>query len=362
MLAPANHGSSLAILGKARVGRLQAWISGVEPGQGILDWLCLGSSQAWQLQDDYTGYSLAKSQLFPFVLGGETIDTKFYDFVNNYLVEVGSDGVVRLAGANLNYTFFRLVQSEDRYEGSDDFGYQLKVVPRTKARPPPTPFCVIPNASHSGDKIGIMASVTPQNASQKPVVARIVECLQVENQADYAACITSFANFTAATQQANAQQYGGRIRRFVMFIFRISDDAGRTIGDYDLILLGDDFEPDTLPKGFFVDRQKNPSSQALVYYLDYDVLATTAHLGIRVDARPVYSDPGGKPAEFAGYVRAEFHLDKAAFDKWIRPNETVYVDIVLTRFVDSEAMRLEPLAKGRGSFKSTKPAGPIPRP
>jgi hypothetical protein len=35
---------------------------------------------------------------------------------------------------------------------------------------------------------------------------------------------------------------------------------------------------------------------------------------------------------------------------------------VLTRFVDSEAMRLEPLAKGRGSFKATKPAGPIPRP
>ncbi len=362
MLAPANHGSALAILGKERVGRLQAWLSGVEPGQGILDWLCLGSSEAWQLQDDYTGYPLAKSQLYPFVLSGETIDTKFYDFVNSYLVEPGSDGVVRLAGANLNYTFFRLVQTEDRYAGNSDFGYQLKVVPRTKARPPPTPFCVVPNASHSGDKIGIMASVTPQNASQKPVVARIVECLQVEDQSDYAACMTSFANFTAATQQANAQKYGGKVRRFVMFIFRISDDAGRTIGDYDLLLLGDDYEPDGLPKGFFVDKQKNASSQALVYYLDYDVLATTAHLGIRVDARPVYSDPGGKPAEFAGYMRAEFHLDKTAFDKWIRPNETVYVDIVLTRFVDSEAMRLEPLSKGRGSFKSTKPAGPIPRP
>jgi hypothetical protein len=57
------------------VGRLQAWISERGAGAGILDWLCLGSSQAWQLQDDYTGYSLAKSQLFPFVLGGETIDT-----------------------------------------------------------------------------------------------------------------------------------------------------------------------------------------------------------------------------------------------------------------------------------------------
>jgi hypothetical protein len=92
------------------------------------------------------------------------------------------------------------------------------------------------------------------------------------------------------------------------------------------------------------------------------VLATTGHLGIRVDARPSYGSPGGKPEEFAGYMRAEFHLDKAAFQKWIRPNETVYVDSVLTRYVDSEAMRLEPLSKGRGSFKSTKPAGPVPRP
>jgi hypothetical protein len=145
-----------------------------------------------------------------------------------------------------------------------------------------------------------------------------------------------------------------------MFIFRVSDDGGRTIGDYDLVLLGDDFEPDTLPKGFFMDRQKNPRSQALVYYLDYDVLETTAHLGIRVDARPSYGAPGGKPEGFAGYMRAELHLDKTAFQKWIRPNETVYVDIVLTRYVDGEAMRLEPLGKGRGSFKATKPAGPIP--
>eukprot|EP01031_Cornospumella_fuschlensis_P043536 gene43536-53229_t len=44
MLAPANFGSALAQLGKGRVGRLKAWFSGVEPGQGVLDWLELGSS------------------------------------------------------------------------------------------------------------------------------------------------------------------------------------------------------------------------------------------------------------------------------------------------------------------------------
>ena len=39
MLAPANHGSALAILGKSRIGGIKSWFQGVEPGQGILDWL-----------------------------------------------------------------------------------------------------------------------------------------------------------------------------------------------------------------------------------------------------------------------------------------------------------------------------------
>ena len=49
MLAPANFGSALAQLGKARVGRIMAWYDGVEPGQGVLDWLELGSPEAWKL-------------------------------------------------------------------------------------------------------------------------------------------------------------------------------------------------------------------------------------------------------------------------------------------------------------------------
>ena len=35
MLAPANYGSALAQLGKGRLGRLKAWLGGVEPGQGV---------------------------------------------------------------------------------------------------------------------------------------------------------------------------------------------------------------------------------------------------------------------------------------------------------------------------------------
>jgi hypothetical protein len=49
MLAPANFGSALAQLGKSRISRLKTWFEGVEPGTGVLDWLELGSPEAWKL-------------------------------------------------------------------------------------------------------------------------------------------------------------------------------------------------------------------------------------------------------------------------------------------------------------------------
>src|SRR5882757_4111633 len=39
MLAPANHGSALAQLGKGTLGRFKAFLEGVEPGVRVLDWL-----------------------------------------------------------------------------------------------------------------------------------------------------------------------------------------------------------------------------------------------------------------------------------------------------------------------------------
>ncbi len=358
MLAPANHGSALAVIGRSRVGRIKSWFEGIEPGEGVLNWLCLGSSEAWDLQDSFTGYHLDAAHFYPFVLSGETIDKSFYDFVNSYLVEKGSDGVVRLAGANLNYTFMRLKQTEERFEGADS-NYVLKVVPRQKSRPPATPFGVIPKASHSGNKIGIMRSVTPNNASTKPVVSEIVKCLAVRNVADYENRIADLDTLTASTQTDNAAQHGGTPQRFVMFIFRVRDNEGRAIGDYDLILLGDGFRPDRLPKGFHVDHQKNPRSQALTYYMNYDVLVNANELGIKVVARPSLGIPGKPPQGFAGYLPCEFRFTGRQFSQLIRANETVYLDIVLTRHVDKEVIRFEPLQEGKGSFKNTKPAGHI---
>ena len=360
MLAPANHGSALAVIGKSRLGRIKAWFGGVEPGQGVLDWLCLGSEGACELADRTTRYQTRDARYWPCVLSGETIDTAFYDFLNSYLVEKGSDGVVRLAAANMNYTYFRLDQRPEQViDGHFGKAHALAVRPGLSVRPDPSPFMVVPAASHSGERIGIMRSVTPKNAPAKPVVEQILRCLKVRSASDYQRLVDDFADLTDRSQQANATAlYKGVLRRFVMLVFRIRDDEGRLIGDYDLFLLGDRFSPDTLPSGFFVDKQKNAQSHALVYYLDYEQLSKARELGFHVHARPHFGDPdSNQPESFAGYLRAEFRMGAEQFARYIRPNETVYVDVTLQRTVDAEALRFEPSASGRKSFRKQRPGG-----
>ncbi|MCH7825671.1 MAG: fibro-slime domain-containing protein, partial [Acidobacteria bacterium] len=77
MLAPANFGSALAQLGKGRVGRLKAWSGSVETGQGVLDWLELGSAPSWDLNKSWIvsdGSQISAAGVFPFVLIGQSID------------------------------------------------------------------------------------------------------------------------------------------------------------------------------------------------------------------------------------------------------------------------------------------------
>lgn len=113
MLAPANHGSALAQLGKSKLSRIKAWFDGVEPGQGVLNWLELGSNEAWELNKDWIksdSKQISPNGIFPFVVTGQDIDHQLYDHLNSYTGEMGSDGVVRVASANLNSRYIKLIQ------------------------------------------------------------------------------------------------------------------------------------------------------------------------------------------------------------------------------------------------------------
>jgi len=71
-----------------------------------------------------------------------------YDNLNAYTDEAGSDGVVRVGAANMNYGLIRLEQDGDG---------ALKMLKDERAAR--TALGVLPGRSHSGDKIGILGSV-----------------------------------------------------------------------------------------------------------------------------------------------------------------------------------------------------------
>ena len=345
MLAPANHGSSLAHLGKARVGRIKAWFAGVEPGQRVLEWLSLGSDGQWSLNENYLDYDYSEASFYPFVLIGQGIDRKFYDFLNSYLVESGSDGVIRVAGASMNYRYVSLKQSCDEIVRNKPLTYALKMESQVRTSPR-VPLGVYKNYSHSGSKMGIMGSIKAGDTGA-PIVQDILKCMKVDSAQSYA---------TRAEQLATMSEQQQGDAKYFMLVFNIHDDQGERIkqDDYDLIILaGKKYQPQALPKGFFKDRQMNSQVGRLVYYLNADKMSEIKDgmLGFRIVARP--------SSGFSYYRAAEFRSDNHSLGEIFNANETVYIDIELHRYVDENVFRLDSASERRVNFKRIKPSGKV---
>jgi hypothetical protein len=118
---PSDHASSRQLrigTGAARQGAAEPPFLLVQRSgtrQGVLDWLALGSDEAWDLNTEWIasrGKHIGPKGVFPFVISGQQIDRKHYDNLNSYTGELGSDGVVRVASANLQANHVRLEQQQ----------------------------------------------------------------------------------------------------------------------------------------------------------------------------------------------------------------------------------------------------------
>ena len=343
MLAPPNHGSALAQLGKSRLSRINSFFEGIEPGQQILDWLELGSDMSWQLNESWLDYDCTAKGIYTFVLTGQKIDRQLYDAINSYTGEAGSDGVVRVAAANMNYSLLQLHQ-----EGNN--GENLVVAKMTRSQR--MAFGVLPGCSHSGKKMGIIRSVTMANAATHPATIWVLRCLQVKDRNSYNTVVTELDKITQETQKNEQTEFVKTLvykreyitNRYAMIIFRLIDDRGNHLYDYDLYLTaGPQYSEDALPAGFFADRQRNQSDRGkLTYFLDYDIMeagintpAMQGHLGFRVKALPEASDKA-----LAYYRILDFYSSLADINKILHPNETVMVEIMLQRRIDKSVFRI----------------------
>ena len=376
MLAPANFGSALAQLGKGRVGRLKAWFSRIEPGQGVLDWLELGSIDSWHLNKSwiYTDESELKPEnVFPFVLTGQSIDRKLYDNLNTYTGELGSDGVVRVASANMESSFISLKQpypSRTNPIGTDNF----EIVDYKQSTK--TPLRIIKGKSHSGDDMGIMNSVKENdNGFSQETLRAILDCIKVKTKADYDKIYKQFEEETKDVLIKEQIEIENEIffskRYFIhdqycMVIFRVIDTEGYPVKDFDLIIsAGETDNPNHLPEGFFQDRQRNKNNpENITYYLNYDILkGITAIKDGKKKIRPEQKGINKiglkiipRPSEgFVYYLPCEIKADKTMFDYILKPNSTTLVEIVLQRIVSKEVFRINPMDNlPNKDFKDTK--------
>lgn len=343
MLAPANHGSALAQLGKSRLGRIKSFFEGIEPGQHVLDWLELGSEMSWQLNESWLDYDCTANGIYSFVLTGQKIDRQLYDALNSYTGEAGSDGVIRVAAANMNYSLLKLHQ-----EGTN--GESLLVASMKRSQP--MAFGVLPGCAHSGKTMGIIRSITMANAATHPTAIWVLRCLQVRNRNDYIKLAKELDKVTQETQKNEQTEVMKTLiykrefvtSRYSMIIFRLIDDRGNHLVDYDLyITAGPQYCEYSLPKGFFVDRQRNLHNRGkLTYFLDYDVMEAgintpkmQGNLGFCIKAYPEANDQA-----LAYYQLFDFRSSLADINIILHPNETVMVEIMLQRRVDRTVSRI----------------------
>jgi hypothetical protein len=388
MLAPANFGSALAQLGKGKIGRLKSWAGGVEPGQGVLDWLELGSAPGWELNEAWIrsdGSQIGAKGIFPFVLTGQAIDRKFYDNLNTYTGESGSDGVVRVAAANMNARLIHLKQQPPKRKAGTRDGFEAPLLELHEFKEAPeTALRVVSERSHSGDAMGIMKSVKPAVSSRKGLdtVEAIIDCLSVRTKSQYNAVMKKHRERTAAIQEAERCETEERIilrdvhfihDRYSMIVFRVRDDHGHPVTDYDLLLTaGKKGDPNLLPRGFFVDRQRNKvNPETITYFVNYDVM---------VGAPEVQDDEGGiirprsngaealgfelrpRPSKgFVHYVDCSIQASPELLTQALEPNSTTLIDIELRRIVRKNVFRMNRMVgdSTKRKFKDEVPGDDI---
>lgn len=388
MLAPANYGSALAQLGKGRLSRMKSWFGGVEPGQGVLDWLELGSDGAWQLNTNWInmdGKQIGVNGVFPFVLTGQSIDHAIYDNLNTYTGESGSDGVVRVAAANLHGRHIRLEQQQPikrpNPKKNESCWKADKLELKNLQEAPATALRVITAKSHSGDKMGIMKSVKKSfnDKKSKETIDSILACIRVNSKTEYN---NLTAQFSQQTEQVQIKQKLETVDhllmrdtyfirdKYSMVIFRVRDQQGHAVKDFDLILTaGTKSDPNLLPHGFCADKQRNTvNPETITYFFNHDIMKGTKEvlnkkgkvireatvgakrLGFRILPRP---DKG-----FVHYLPCEVSASEELLENILKPNSTTLVDICLQRLVYKNVMRLDKGTKTR-KFSNTEPGDEI---
>jgi len=335
-MAGANHGSTLAQIGKTPLGYAHQFFhkNTLGVGAGILTDLDYGSSFLLRLNREWLAMrngdpgrgvdaSDALASLYVFSMGGDYNGSKEEPAVDLLWAsaESGSDNTVRISGANLNYTYLL----------GDVAAKSLRALPSK-----PQAHLVIPGKSHYGRQTGILASNTaPTNV---PMLA-IREALDIDAPDKYLALVTKWTDSSHTWSRNNHDDTNSTI------VFYLRDQNGVSINDCYIGFL------DSSVPGLDATRPEAKKGPL--------VAALASVSGAMNNRQPIHNDT--QLGSYSFYVKTErfnaiqrhvitistttssdlvtcgplsFTVDHDTVERMIFPNQFTYVEIVLPRVAE----------------------------
>ena len=310
-LAGPHFGSRLAHPGRSMLAHISKL---GDTGRKILDALELGSTFSWDNNGGMLDASRWRARgIRPYCLIGDRVARSFADRIAERVFparyEDGSDMVVRVPAANLNFRRYELNAATGRQRRVDEISG--------------VPFAALWQYTHSGDEHGIMNSITRRSSIDSPSYLNLrltVDCLRVNSASGYAAMRTRLEGVNAQTR--------GKRDAFAQLDFRFRDDSGVPIDDY-LIELG-----------YVDDNGRSQPSKAITHSHKNQV--DPSHFTFFVDRKKL--DKELRHAIFFRFrarphtLLLEYHPDPytyrapgAELSNVIRADHTTQIDVILSR-------------------------------
>lgn len=357
-LAGANFGSGLAHIAQGQLSRWGRLLFGhTGRGMEVLKELELGSSKTIDLHLHFLeeGRSLKHHYgVREFCFNGSQTLPALRLLPIRYVKEDGSDGTVRTAGCNLNFSYIRIVPDESvaaisqkrvsnlisQRRAGDVLDENLYRVDREICSSGKIPFLIPYETSHTGHQIGIVYGKENRHA----ITPHLVSSLLCSSDDEYVKLAERFSAETEMTLQKAAEANNtpgwnrhAQYESHAQVIFRLRDQFGAPVEHYDISLISTPRKKrEHSLEHCIEDKHLNKCTDGIItFYLRtgiwnkrekrFDsVFESIAPLRIEVTAlEPVNNE--------ITFIPLEIHLTPDEIRSYIKEFETTVLDLTLMR-------------------------------
>jgi pimeloyl-ACP methyl ester carboxylesterase len=375
-LAGANFGSGWGHIGKgqlAKWGRL-VFENGAERGLEILDALELGAERTIDLHLHFTrpgNFMVADYGVREAVITGTQADVKWFTAPIRYAKEDGSDGVVRVSGANLNFHYIRVGPTREAYdiswneinrqmdrhlarEGVRKEYYERKEANHGGTPERPTVPLGIPfRCAHTGETMGIVTGSGP-----RPQVMRMLRSALEATPETWPALVEQFEAETAKTYERAIKEEApawwkkwmndprAQYDHHAQVIFRIRDQHGFPVPHYDIFFESTQRSVRGRPiQTLFEDKHVNDKSpHVIMFYLRTNAFVNKSEGWkdwlAEVDICSLEITAAEPQTGYIVYLPFRFELNRADMRRWLEGHHTTIFDVELLRLPSPDVFRM----------------------